>query len=136
MFVLNVISIVSWLMIIRYQSIIWWLLMKSNFEIECYLPISDETKTKNFDNIKIWTKILLGLRSKLLENEMCVTSFDTLYFLLEHSKIPATIDNNTARDPANRHKIGSIEIVISCPVMTGLQGVFIYFAMKIVLKIL
>ena len=49
-----------------------------------------------------------------------MTSFDTLYFRLEHSKIPATIDKSTAKDPANKHKIGSIDIVISCPVITGL----------------
>ena len=44
------------------------------------------------------TKNLLGLRSKLLENEICVTSLETLYFRLEHSKIPATIDKSTAKN--------------------------------------
>ena len=53
---------------------------------------------------------LLGLRSKLLANEICVTSLDTLYFRLEHSRMPATTDSNTTNDPANKHSIGSNEI--------------------------
>ena len=48
-----------------------------------------------------------------MEKEICVTSLDTLYFLLEHSKMPATTDSKTANDPANKQSMGNNEMLIS-----------------------
>ena len=62
---------------------------------------------KQFMCLNTFKKFLLGLMSRLLEKLICVTSLDTVYFLLEHSNIPAIIDNKTANEPANKHKIGN-----------------------------
>ena len=52
-----------------------------------------------------------------------MTSFDTLYLRLEHSKMPATTDSKTANDPANKQSMGNNEMDISfCKVSMGLRS--------------
>ena len=42
-----------------------------------------------------------------------MTSFDTLYLRLEHSKMPAITDSNTANDPANKQSMGNNDMDMS-----------------------
>ena len=52
-----------------------------------------------------------------------MTSFDTLYLRLEHSKMPATTDSKTANDPANKQSMGNNEMDISfCKFSMGLRS--------------